>query len=286
MDGSETPEREREQALLEHLRDLIDEAGQGGAARQLGVDRKTLWRALDSGRLTPTVTKALERRGANPEAARRRSRLDALERRTEALDKDVEGLDETVEALREEFRTLADLQAEALRAWERRLSAVESRRAAGSGREPEPPATDPGAGPPPASQAPGQPVVGRAPVAMPHRPHPEFVTLRAEEGEELVYGEAAPVIAEWRRQRIAQLDEGASGVEQARARVRMHELGLVLAGEYELTLPLDTFPVDTLRLRDERERCERALRRARRELVRAHCWRFLRRVLTLGVWRH
>ena len=42
MDGSETPEREREQALLEHLRDLIDEAGQGGAARQLGVDRKTL----------------------------------------------------------------------------------------------------------------------------------------------------------------------------------------------------------------------------------------------------
>ncbi|MYH68533.1 MAG: hypothetical protein F4152_08350 [Dehalococcoidia bacterium] len=286
MDGSETPEREREQALLEHLRDLIDEAGQGGAARQLGVDRKTLWRALDSGRLTPTVTKALERRGANPEAARRRSRLGALERRTEALDKDVEGLDEAVEALREEFRTLADLQAEALRAWERRLSAVESRLGAGTVREPEPPATDPGAGPPPASQAPGQPVVGRAPVAMPRRPHPEFVTLRAEEGEELVYGEAAPVIAEWRRQRIAQLDEGASGVEQARARVRMCELGLVLASEYELKLPLDTFPVDTLRLRDERERCERALRRARRELVRAHCWRFLRRVLTLGVWRH
>ena len=286
MDGSETPEREREQALLEHLRDLIDEAGQGGAARQLGVDRKTLWRALDSGRLTPTVRKALERRGANPEAARRRSRLGAVERRTEALDKDVEGLDEAVEALREEFRTLADLQAEALRAWERRLSAVESRLGAGTVRELEPPATGPGDGAPPASQVPGQPVGGRAPGATPRRPHPEFVTLRAEEGEELVYGEAAPVIAEWRRQRIAQLDEGASGVEQARARVRMHELGLVLVGEYELKLPLDTFPVDTLRLRDERERCERALRRARRELVSAHCWRFLRRVLTLGLWRH
>ena len=286
MDGSETPEREREQALLEHLRDLIDEAGQGGAARQLGVDRKTLWRALDSGRLTPTVRKALERRGANPEAARRRSRLGAVERRTEALDKDVEGLDEAVEALREEFRTLADLQAEALRAWERRLSAVESRQGAGTVREPEPPATGPGDGAPPAPAGFAQPAVAGAPVARPHRDHPEFVTPRAEEGEKLVYGEAAPVIAEWRRQRIALLDEGASGVERARARVRMHELGLVLVGEHGLKLPLDTFPVDTLRLRDERERCERALRRARRELVRAHCWRFLRRVLTLGLWRH
>ena len=74
MDGDETPEQGGEQRLLAALRDLIDEAGHGGAARQLGVDRKTLWRVLDSGWLTPLVTKALERRGANPEAARRRSR--------------------------------------------------------------------------------------------------------------------------------------------------------------------------------------------------------------------
>ncbi|MCY3881239.1 MAG: hypothetical protein OXG61_03875 [Chloroflexi bacterium] len=286
MDGSDTPEREREQALLENLRDLIDEAGQGGAARQLGVDRKTLWRVLDSGRLTPTVTRALERRGSNPEAARRRSRLDALERRTEGLDKDVEGLDEAVEALREEFRTLADLQAEALRAWERRLSAVESRLGAGTARELEPPATGPGDEAPPALGDIARTAVAGGLLRRPRRDHPEVVTLRAEEDEELVYGEATPLIAEWRRQRIAQLDKGASGVEQARARVRMFELGLVLAGEYELTLPLDTFPVDTLRLRDERERCERALSRARRELVSAHCWRFLRRLLTLGLWRH
>ena len=284
MDGSETPERE--QALLEHLRDLIDEAGRGGAARQLGVDRKTLWRVLDSGRLTPMVTKALERRGANPEAARRRSRLDALERRTEALDKDVEGLDEGLEALRDEFKTLADLQAEALRAWERRLSAVES----GQAGRTAPASASPGAvrddGVPAAPGSLGQPAVGGAPITRPHRDHPEVVTLRAEEDEEFVYGEATPLIVEWRRQRIALLDEGASGVERARARVRMCELALVLVGDHELTLPLDTFPVDLLRFRDERERYERALRRARRELARAHCRRFLRRLLTLGLWWH
>ena len=94
---------------------------------------------LDQGRLTPLVTEALERRGANPEAARRRSRVDALERRTKALDDDVEALDEAVEALREEFRTLAGVQAEALRAQERRLSRVETQQGSRAALAPEPP---------------------------------------------------------------------------------------------------------------------------------------------------
>ncbi len=286
MDVSETPGVEREQELLANLRDLIDEAGQGGAARQLGVDRKTLWRVLDSGRLTPLVTQALERRGANPEAARRRSRLDALERKTKALDDEVEALDKTVDELREEFRTLADLQAEALRAWERRLSAVESRQAGGTARATEPPGAGGEGRAPSALQGLPQPATGRARIARPHRDHPEVVTLRAEEGEELVYGEATPLVVEWRRQRIAHLDKGASGVEHARAWVRMCELELLLIGEYELTLPPDTDPWEASRLGKERDRCERALRRARRGLVRAHCWRFLRRLLTLGLWRH
>ena len=286
MDGQETTEREGEQALLANLRDLIDEAGHGGAARQLGVDRKTLWRVLDSGRLTPLVTKALERRGANPEAARRRSRVDALERKTKALDDDVEGLDEAVDALRNELWSLGKLQADALQAWERRLSAVESRLSGGTAPTTEPPAAGRDDRPPAAAQDLAQMLTGREPVASPHRDHPEVVTLRAEEGEEFVYGEATPLIVEWRRQRIAQLDQGASGVEQARARVRMCELELLLIGEYDLTLPPDTSPWDGSKLGEERDRCQQSLRRARRGLVRAHGWRFLRRVLTLGLWRH
>ena len=292
MDGNETTERQGEQALLANLRDLIDEAGHGGAARQLGVDRKTLWRVLDSGRLTPLVRKALERRGANPEAARRRSRLDALERKTKALDDDVEALDKTVEALRDEFRTLADLQAEALRAWERRLSAVESQLASRPAPGPEPPGAEHDGGTAVASAPPAaadtQQAVTRQPArpVKPWRPWPEVVTLKAEEGEELIYGEVTPLIVEWRRQRIAFLDRGASRVERARACVRMCELELVLVGEHELTLPPDTYPWDKFRLREEQRSCERSLRDARWELARAHCWRFLRRLLTLGLWRH
>ena len=242
--------------------------------------------------LTPRLTRALERRGANPEAARRRSRLDALERWTEVIDEDLEALHEATESLREEFRTLGGVQAEALRAWERRLSRVESQQPSQAAPASEPPGAghdggdDARASAPRAVQGLTQRVIGHERVTKPWRAHPEVVTLQAEDGEELVYGEAAPVIVEWRRQRIAHLDKGASRVEQARAWVRMGELELVLVGEYELTLPPDTYPWDTFRLREERQRRERSLRRARRELVRAHCWRFLRRLLTLGLWRH
>ena len=252
-----------EQALLENLRELIDEAGHGGAAQQLGVDRKTLWRALDSGRLTPRVRQALERRGADPEAARRRSRLDALERRTEMLEKDVEALAEAVEALRDEFGKLADLQAEALRAWERRLSAVESRVADGVAAEPP----------------------GREPGARYRQGHPEVVTLEPVQDEELDYGEAMPLVAEWRCQRTAHLDEGARRVERARSLVRMLELEIVLIRDHELTLPPSTYPWDEDRRRDELRRVKFALVSARRELVQALSWRWMRLALTLGRWR-
>ena len=263
MAGDETTEREGEQALLANLRDLIDEAGQGGAARQLGVDRKTLWRVLDSGRLTPRVRQALERRGANPEAARRRSRLGALERRTEMLEKDVEALAEAVEALREEFGKMADLQAEALRAWERRLSAVESRLAAGTAAEPR----------------------GREPGAKPRLGHPKVVTLEPVQDEDLDYAGAMPLVAEWRRQRSAHLDEGAGRVERARALVRMLELEPVLVGQHELTLPPSTYPWDEDRRRDELLWGKFALVSARWELAQALFWRWVRLALTLGRWR-
>ena len=289
MAGDKTTEREGEQALVANLRDLIDEAGQGEAARQLGVDRKTLWRALDAGRLTPRVREALERRGANPEGARRRSRLDALERRTELIDKDVEALAEAVEALREEFGRLADLQAEALRAWERRLSAVESRQAAGTAAEPPGAGHDHGGGMRASArhavEGLTRPAIGREPGAGPHRAHPEVVTLRAEEAEELDYAEAMPLVAEWRGQRIAHLDEGARRVERARALVHMLELEIVLIRDHALTLPPSAYPWDESRRRDELRRVKFVLVSARWELAHALFWRWVRLALTLGRWR-
>ena len=145
-----------------------------------------------------------------------------------------------------------------------------------------------GSGPASAPAAPSgvEPAAGRKPVTKPRRAHPDLVTLEPEEGEELVYGEeAAPLLAEWREARAAFVDRGNSRVEQATAWVRMCERAVTLIGEYELTLPLADYPWDRFERQRALRRGEQSLRDARRELRRALCWRFLRRVLTLGIRR-
>ena len=140
--------------------------------------------------------------------------------------------------------------------------------------------------PAPAVRGSAEPAAGRRTATRPWRAHPELVTLEPEEGEELVYGEeATPLIAEWREARATFIDRGNSRVERATAWVRMCERALTLIGEYELTLPLADYPWDRFERRRELERSEESLRDARRELRRARCWRFLRRVLTCGMWR-
>lgn len=119
--------QEREAQLMALLHDLVEDTGHGKAAEELGVDRKTLWRSMNGGRLTPRLAEALERRalfGDRPDAARLRERVDAIERGVQALEEEVPA---GIEDMRKEIRELATEQAGALRAWEHRLSEAESR---------------------------------------------------------------------------------------------------------------------------------------------------------------
>ena len=94
-----------------------------------------------------------------------------------------------------------------------------------------------------------------------------------------------PLVAEWRQAFAASLSTGEGRVGRARGRVRMCELELPLIGDHELTLPPSTYPWDEFRRRDELYRGKLSLAHARWELVQALFWRFVRRVLTLGLWR-
>ena len=298
MNEHQNPQEAHEPRLLDLLHDLVDELGPGRVAAQLRVDRKTLWRVLNTGRLTPRLMRTLERRerAAGQDAARHRERGSALERRVAALERE---LPARMDALRTEFEALTSAQTEALQAWERRLPAVESPQAEGDqaernqavpSSEPETdtvdvPAQARAVAPPPVKGVP-QPVIGAKPrVRPPWRAHPEVITPEAAEGEELVYGVATPLIVEWRQARGAFLDKGGSRVERASGWVRMCELALVLVGEHQLTLPPETYPWDEFRHDRELWEGAQSLRDARRERRRALCWRFLRRVLTLGLWR-
>ena len=58
-----------------------------------------------------------------------------------------------------------------------------------------------------------------------------------------------------------------------------------MLGDYHLTLPPDTFPLDDGRRADHVRWRRDALAEARKELGRAKLVRLLRRVITLGIWR-
>jgi len=286
---NESPEHAREgehpddEELLAALDELTGRTTSQQAAELLGISIRTLIRAKSEKRLTPRMRDTLTLRltadggrdGDDDQAASGAPSPgdDELEGQVARLDARVQALEETVGADRGA------------------APAVAGGATSGRAAQADEPGPDPlGAGVPMRTVAPPpvpgveQPVVGRRLAAKPLRPFPELVTLEAEEGEELVYGKAAPLIAEWRRTRAGHLDERRSRVEQATDWVRMCELELALIGEHGLTLPPDSYPWDRFQRRDALRRRELWLGYARAERRRALCWRFLRRVLTFG-WR-
>ena len=264
--------------LLDVLRRLIGEEGQSRAAELLEVSERTLQRTLASGRLTVHMRDTLRLHLVSTAHRRALAHIRVLEERVETL---------TAE-LREAGAGTAEQPASA---------APLLSQAPGAARTPAPPeavaprarTTGGGADAAAASTPPVQDaeaVVGRPKhVITPRRAHPDLVTLEPEEGEDFVYGNATPLIVEWRGARACFMDRRNSRVERAACWVRMCELASTLIEKYELTLPLADYPWDQFERRRELQRSGQSLRDARRELRRARCWRFLRRVLTLGACR-
>ena len=270
-DESRSLENLRHMRLMALLRDMIDAEGGEKAAQALGVSYRTVSRTIESDRLTGRMSAVLERHlllGGGSAAAQQRARIEALEEQVEALE---EGLGSGLEELRGVFEKgiegLREEHAQGMRQLERRLAKVEDERGDRDSAE--------GSGD----------VVEKTAVKPAWRPYRDLVTLEPEPGEEQVYGDATPLIVEWRRVRAEFLDAGA-GLSRAIAEERMRELEIELIGERELTLPPRTYPWDGSDRRDEVWRRTQALERARVERARAQVRRWIRRVLTLGRWRN
>ena len=275
--GGERPDEERpderpdkehpdDERLLAALGDLIDHMSRAEAAALLGVSVRTLIRTASEKRLSARMRDALTlwlTRDGDGDTRPARAEDEDLARWVTRMEARVEALEETAGAAREAAPAAGG------------TAPVEAVRVDGPVRADTTP-------PVPGVE---QPVIGRRTAEKPRRPYPEVVTLEGEAGEELVYGRAAPLIAEWRRVRAGHLDERGSRVEQATDWVRMCELELVLIGKHGLTLPPDSYPWDRFQRRDATRRRELWLDYARAERRRALCWRFLRRVLTLGLRR-
>ena len=122
---------------------------------------------------------------------------------------------------------------------------------------------------------------------VPPREYPQLVTPEAEPDEELVYGDATPVIVEWRKAKaeFSDLLKTGTALAQAEARMRMLHLEIAIIEEHELTLPPASYPWNWEGRRQQVRRREQSLGSAEVHRNRALLRLWLRRIFTCGIWR-
>ena len=260
----------RQMRLMALLRDKIDDGGKVKAAKALDVNYRTVSKAVGSGTLTDRMSDALERHlllGGGSAAAQQQDRVDALVERVSALERELRG---GLEAIVGEVKAFREEHARSMRHVERRLVRLEAGRSESETPSPTGAETEP----------------TKRRYVRP-RTYPQLVTPEAEPDEDLAYGDATPVIVEWRRVRAEFLKTLKTGTTLDRTEVQepMLELEIALVGEHELTLTPASFPWDQFDRRDKVWERTQDLKRVRAERNRALLRRWLRRVLTLGLWR-
>ena len=262
--------------LMSLLQEQVRDHGRRRAAEILGVDRRTLDSSLDQGLLTRRIRGALEKAlqsGVGSAASQQRDRNDKLEDRLG----DLEGLVEEQggemragrRAAEDAIRELREEQAQALRRLERALSELNA--AGGAGGRTQAGAAE--AGP----QTKG--------TAKPRREYPDLVTLEPAGDDGDVFGDAWPLIQEWRKLKESHPDKG-KGLTWLRTEERFLAVELALLEEHGMTLPPARFPLRGFDRNGQTGWRRKALDDTRRALRRRMLLAWAGRVLTRGRWRN
>ena len=273
-DGDSGDDRNRAQLrrlrLNGFLRELVREEGRMEAAELLGVNYRTLVRAEESGKISGRMGDALERllgTGADPEAERLRERVDALEEGLEQLKGGMEELATELRGGLDEIRAAVAEKDDA-----REQDEDHARRQDGKGAGRIGTTTTP-------------PVVGlraKRPVAE-RLLDPEVVTEEQAEDDAEVYGDAWPLVEEWRRLRAGHPHQGKT-LSWLVTEERLLMLELAMLEDRGLTLPPETQPLRGFGRKGQTNWRRTALRDTRRALARRKMLRWVRRILTLGIW--
>ena len=246
------------------LHQLVSQRGHKGAARALGIDHRTVASSVRQG-LSRRVREALERALVEKDG-------DARDR----LEEEFAGFRERFEALAGELRegmstvqgqveTLGEQQAGRMRRLEGRVSRVEAGRGGPQGGS---------------SSVSGKPTGAGSST---RRRYPDLVTKDPAEDDEDVFGDAWPLVEQWRT-----LWDGHPAVGRGLAWVSRREVILALEvamlEEHGLTLPPETEPLRGLDRGAQlnwRKKALADISKRRRRLMWLHR---LGRALTLGLW--
>ena len=270
QEGSVIEDREVvDMRLLALLREMARDHGRKKAAAMLGVDRSTLDAGLDEGVLSRRMRRALDRAlqtGLDSAAAEQRDRNDRLEERLADMEGAVEGLAKEVR------RRLAGIEGE--------VASLRRDDPQGTG------AGHAGAGPAQAGVERGGASTsgqgGQSPVrARVRREHPDLVTEEPDDDDKEVFGDAWPLIVEWRGLRDSHPNAG-KGLAWLTAHERLLTVELALLEEHGMTLPPEKQPLRGLDRSGQTSWRRSALFDTRRERKKID----LLRRLTFGLlWR-
>ncbi len=260
--------------LMTLLQELVRERGHKGAARVLEIDQRTVAECARTGRLSRRVREALERalqEGVGSAAARQRERNDRLEERLQQLESEVESLGK--EARRRLSKVEGSVEA---------LGRDDTLRAKTTG------AGHAGAGPTPmgsgsseggASRRDGSP----PPESPMRREHPDLVTLEPADDDKEVFGEAWPLVVQWRELKESHPNDG-KGLEWLVQRERLLVMELALLEEHGMTLPPEKQPLHGLDRSGQVSWRRTALFDTRRARARSELVSKVWRALTLRWW--
>ena len=194
------------------------------------MDHRTLSAGLGSGRLSRWMRLSLEKallEGGGSPAQQQRERNEELAGRLEAVEGQVETLGNEMHqglgAVQGEVKALGSEQAERLR----RLAQLEQGRA--------------GPGLAGATGGAGKP----GGQAEPRRDYPDLATLEPAGDDEEVFGDAWPLVQEWRELKDTHPDRG-SGLDWLLVEERFLTVELALLEEHGLTLTPETYPLKGL----------------------------------------
>ena len=256
------------------FRQLVRTRGHKGAARVLGVDPRTVAASVQQG-MSRRVRDQVERMLVERDGGAR----DELEEAVEGLAEQVGGLQTQVAGLegelREGMQALGETHAQGMRRLEQRLAQAVGKRTGGGGTG----AADPGiaaAGGVRRSPGGGNPGLRRR--------YPDLVTRDSADDDEDVYGDAWPLVREWREVWDGHPAQG-RGLAWVAARTRILELEVAMLEEHGLTLPPETEPLRGLDRGAQLNWRLKALGKFRQRRARLELLRRLRLVFTPWRWR-
>ena len=264
-----TGEERHDMRLMTLLHSMVREKRLKGAAEALGLDPRTVQTSMERGDLSELVRMALERHVLaedDQQALRQRERTDALEQRMDALERELRsGLEDASRAMEEAVRALRKEWGSEPKLMERGMAQPGTRQGVEAVSE----TPQEVAKPPPKAR-------------FPKRLYPELVTKEPAPDDQEVYGEAWPLIEEWREIWKAGHTGVGKGLAWLETEQRVRGLEVAMLEEHGLTLPPEKQPLHGL-WRSTQLNWRKA---TVREVRKAVAWRRLvRKVLTCGLWR-